>query len=77
MGEIIQLVDHHTSKETVDLLLSLLADARAGQVVGLAYIALHKGHEYEAGVTGTAKTSPLLTIGMMRILEQRLALENK
>ncbi len=72
MGIVISLAQTRPSQETIDALTALLAEARSGAVVGLAYVAVHKEDEFTADVLGTAKTSPVLTIGMLQILERRL-----
>ena len=73
MGALVKIVDRKVSKETVDAIASLLPDAQQGRVRGMAYVVLMDDGKFEADVVGAAKTSPLLTLGMMRILEIRIA----
>ena len=72
MGTVIHLAQTRPSKETIEVLTALLSEARAGKIIGLAYVAVHKQAEFSADLTGTAKTSPLLTLGMLEILKRRV-----
>ncbi len=66
MGEIVRLVQHAVSDETVAALSYLLQEARAGHVVGLAYIALHNSSsDYSADATGAARISRTFTMGAL------------
>jgi hypothetical protein len=53
---------------TVEALERLLSAARAGQIVGLAYVALHCGPDYSGDVVGRAKAHPLFTRGIVSAL---------
>lgn len=71
VGKVVSLVDRRASKEVVETLLQLLAEARRGEIPGLAYVAMHYG-DYSADAVGTAKTSRIYTLGVLRRLEHRL-----
>ncbi len=72
MSRVVRLAERRTSKETIETLKALLAEARAGEIVGLAYIALQQGAEYTADVTGSCKTSRVITVGAIQFLVHRL-----
>lgn len=52
------------SSETILALEELLREARAGNVQGLAYVALHAGAAMSHDVLGRCRLSPVLTAGM-------------
>ena len=59
------------SQDTVETLETLLEQAKAGELVGLAYVAVYRGAEYECDTTGYAAEHTTLTIGMMRVFSSR------
>jgi hypothetical protein len=59
-------------EDTVTALRSLLALAEAGQIRGVAYVALHTGNGYSGDVTGAALERPIYALGLAHILEDRL-----
>ena len=63
--------------DTVASLVKLLTDARHGEVIGFAYVALRPNHEDTADVMGTALQSPLLCRGICRALEDAVAAGSK
>lgn len=63
MGDIVRLVQRAVSDETIAALTHLLQEARAGHVIGLAYIALHNGVSYSADVAGAARIYRTITMG--------------
>lgn len=60
------------SNETVDVLRYLLKQAEAGQLVGLAFVAIQHGSDYSTGVIGRARETPTLTRGMIDVLEDEV-----
>lgn len=72
MGEIVSLVQGQVSNETVDALLALLAEARAGRIIGLAYVAIHPRREYSADILGAARQSPTFIRGTLLRLDDHL-----
>lgn len=60
------------SEETVDVLKYLLSEATAGNVRGIAFVALHNGHEFSSGIIGKPRLVPVLTRGMVRALDDEL-----
>lgn len=70
---VVTLVPAAASPETINALIHLLAQARAGLVVGIAVVAVHKINDYSVDCTGIARTYPTLTRGMIRRLDDELA----
>lgn len=73
MGAIVSIAQGQVSQETIDALLALLAEARAGHVVGLAYVAIHPMRDYSADILGAAKSSPTFTRGALLSLDDYLS----
>lgn len=61
------------NQETIETCRSLLREAEAGNVVGLAYMALHRGSDYSGHVVGRAKHTPVFALGLLRALEIKLS----
>ena len=59
---------------TIETFERLLAEARAGRIVGAAYIALTPACGYEYQVVGECRSYPTLSRGMVRSLDDDLAL---
>lgn len=72
MGEIVNLVPLVVSQATVAELEALLAEARAGTLVGLYYTALHRGGRFSSNVVGDARNCPVLMLGTIPGLSQYL-----
>lgn len=72
MGRVVRLAQRRASKETIEALTALLAEAKAGEVIGIAYVAFHAGTEYTGDALGSAKLAPSLTIGTLYKLAHRL-----
>ena len=51
----------------------LIQEARAGRVVGLAWLAMHKTFDYSVDIAGETKRSPTLTRGMLHLLDDELS----
>lgn len=56
------------SPETVAALRWLLEQAEAGYVVGVAYVAVHKGKTFATHAAGEARRNPAFTCGMLGAL---------
>lgn len=69
---LIKLVAPAKDAETVDVLEDLLGRARRGEVIGLAYVALHPGCDYSGDVVGVARLTPLLARGIVGALWEEL-----
>jgi len=66
------LVPDTISKDTVECLEQLLAAARKGQVLGLAYAAMMKRREYIVNTAGEAHRNPTFARGMLAALDDQL-----
>lgn len=64
-----------SQSDTVRALEELLVEAKAGHLIGFAYVAMRQPREISAGVAGEPRRSPIaaaLTCGMLRVLETDL-----
>jgi hypothetical protein len=66
------LIDANPSRETIECLGSLLDDAKAGKMLGVAFVAMYKGRTFIAKACGEAHRSPVFTRGMLRSLDDEL-----
>jgi hypothetical protein len=73
MKPVYVLIPNHVSTDTVEALEMLLAQARAGEVIGVAFVAMLKRRGYIADAAGEAYRNPTFTRGMIRALDDRLA----
>lgn len=51
----------------------LLADARAGRLHGIAFVAMYCRREYIVDVVGETRRCPTFTRGMLHVLDDQLA----
>jgi hypothetical protein len=72
MSAVLTLIPNTISLETVQILTRLLHEAQTGELVGFAYVAIHRGYEFEADATGSARQMPEMTVGMLKALEGKL-----
>lgn len=68
-----QLVPHATIEDVVATLEQLLADAREGQLIGIAFAAMYRKKEYMVDTAGEASRNPTFARGMLGALEDKLA----
>lgn len=66
------LVADTLSNDTIECLEELLADARAGAVIGIAFVAVLKKRGYIVNSAGEAHRNPTFSRGMLRALDDRL-----
>ena len=59
-------------EDTVAALTDLLARARRGEVVGLAYVELYRGGDFRTDVRGRCDAYPLMALGMVDILADQI-----
>lgn len=72
MGQLYQLVNDAVSPETIEALAQLLEDARAGRIIGLAWVARRRGIDFTVDAAGAAKEDPITTRGMVHVLDDEL-----
>lgn len=68
-----RLVGRKPSHDTVTVLAELLAEAKAGRVLGMAFVAMYQAREYEVGYTGECARSPTFTSGMLLDLVHQIS----
>ncbi len=66
------LIPGTISTDTVDCLDELLTMARAGEVIGVAYVAMLKRRKYIVNTAGEAHRNPTFTRGMIQALNDEL-----
>lgn len=66
------LVNDLVSQNTVATLAQLLTQATRGEVIGLAFVAVHKGMDYSTGVVGAAYSHPTFSRGAVAMLDDEL-----
>ena len=67
------LVPDNVSTDTVECLRLLLARARKGEVIGIAYCAMLKRRTYIVNTAGEAYQSPTFSRGMIAALDDSLS----
>lgn len=60
------------SHETIAVLEELLSQARAGHILGIAFVAMRKGRKFVGDAAGEAYRNPVLTRGMVAELDDYL-----
>lgn len=70
---VLQLLGPAISSETVAVLDYLLLEARAGRVVGIAYVVVHRCRGYSCNAVGEPRREPTFTRGMLHVLDDQLA----
>ena len=60
------------SHDTIECLESLLADARSGRVIGVAYAVMLKRRSFLVNSAGEAHRNPTFTRGMVAALDDQL-----
>jgi hypothetical protein len=62
------------SSDVIEALEALLKQARAGDLIGIAYTAMYKRRRYVVDTAGECRRNPTFTRGMVRALDDRLAI---
>ena len=70
--ELVAIKPLTVSDETITELETLLAEAKTGQLTGLAYVALHRGADFSYNARGRARRTPTHTLGALGKLRQYL-----
>lgn len=68
-----KLVPDDVSPDIVDALAQLLDGAKAGEIIGLGFVAVYKRREYIVNVAGELRRNPTLARGMVASLDDYLA----
>ena len=70
--KVLSLVEPSISKDTVHALEGLLREARAGRLIGLAWVSMFDGYKYEVDIAGETRRCPTFTRGMLCKLDDEL-----
>lgn len=68
----LDVVPQTISADTVHALEVLLAKAKVGDVIGVAFIALGPAGAYEVDVAGVANNMPVFVRGLLPVLDDQL-----
>lgn len=72
--QVLELAPRRASRDAIEALEDLLDAARAGKVIGVAYVALKPGgKDHYVDAAGECRAHPTLTRGMLRTLDDALA----
>jgi hypothetical protein len=66
----LRVAGQFVSHDTIAALESLLARARDGEIIGLAYVALARQKNYVVDTAGEARRDPTFALGMVQILRR-------
>lgn len=70
---LLRVVQLSTNQETIETLAALLQDAKSGKITGIVYAAMHRQEGYSADVIGRARSFPIMALGILHILQERLS----
>jgi hypothetical protein len=73
MASRFHLVGESVSEDVVEALEDLIAQARSGQLIGIAFAAMYKRRQYIVDTAGECRRNPTFTRGMVRALDDQLA----
>ena len=73
MGVVLLEPHRRSRSDAIAALEQLLAEAKAGRVIGLAYVVMRQGYDYDVGAAGETRRSPTFTRGMLCLLDDELA----
>lgn len=68
------LIEDTVSNDTVEALRTLYEQAKKGEVIGIAYAAMLRRRGYIVNTAGEAHRSPTYSRGMLRALDDKLAM---
>jgi hypothetical protein len=69
----LEVVNGNVSTDTIECIRALLARAEAGEVIGVAFAAMHKQRRYTVHTCGEAHRNPTFCRGMIAALDDALA----
>lgn len=68
----LSVVQISSNTETVDTLKRLLQEANEGKLTGLVYAAMHREEGYSADIVGRARSFPVMALGILHFLQDRV-----
>lgn len=60
------------SHHTIEMVKQLHAEARSGEIIGLAFSAMRRGGSFTIGFVGECRRSPAFTLGTVNVMEYEL-----
>lgn len=66
------LTQETISHDTVEALRTLLAAAERGDVLGMAFVVMHKRRSFTVETTGEANRNPIFALGTLTMLDEHL-----
>lgn len=63
----LRIVKAQPEHNTIKVLRSLLHQAEAGELIGLAFTAMYKHREWACGTTGEADLNKAYTVGLLNV----------
>ena len=73
MEQPLHIVEPAPDPDTVATLTSLLEQAKAGRMVGVAYVAMYRGGRFDGDVLGLAREDQIRTLGLISALQLKIA----
>ena len=73
MSSVLSVVNRSANAPTVQELEAILARAKAGEVIGLAYVYIGQDGEYSGNVVGVAATLPIYLRGLVEALKEQIS----
>lgn len=70
---VIKIVDHQLSDDTIKCAEQIMEMAKSGKLKGIAFVGVMSGRRYFGGTAGEARRDPTFTRGMLRGLDDKLA----
>jgi hypothetical protein len=64
----LRLTGEYISNDTIEVLRDILELAERGNIIGIAFITLHKRRGYSLGWAGQADKDPVITLGALHRL---------
>lgn len=68
-----RLVPDKISTDTIEALQELLADAKSGKLIGIAFVGMYRSRQYIVNCAGETRRNPTITRGMLAALDDDLA----
>lgn len=66
------LITKDVSHDTIEALGDLCREAKGGDLIGFAYVAVYRGRCYTVDAAGEAYRNPTFTRGILRALDDKL-----
>ena len=67
-----RLAQEMLSHDTIEALRVLLEEAERGDILGMAFVVMHKRRSFTVDATGEARRNPIWSIGALAMLDEHL-----